>query len=222
MGRAHKVATSDPPVEPSVGTQSTRDALQEIAAPQATQDARWSREQIAETPVKEETSQPPRGQKEIASPVVSNAEKVDGSAVVQPVQEASTMMDAAPVAAPINHEETQLPIAGDKFDSETLKAHQQKFNISFIVALVTLGLIALGLSYKILVDRSASDNTLEVFGQNAQKIGSRSKLSTHKSPPIAAAGNSLPLNTVSGVALEKLKSEKIPKAWVWSHYKGQV
>ncbi len=222
MDRSHKEATSDRPVESSAGAQSTREAPQEATVAQATQGARESRERVTEPVFKEETSQPPRSQEEMASTVVSNAEKVDGSALVQPAQGASAMMDAAPVAAPIDHEETQLPRAEDKFDPEILKAHQQKFNIGFIVALVALGLIALGLSYKILVDRSASDNTFDVFAQKSKKIGSRSTLSADKSPAISATAKAPPLNALSGVALGKQKSEKIPQAWVWSQYKGQV
>ena len=222
MGGAHKEAISDRPLESSAGAKSTRDALHEATAPQATQVARESHEQVAEPLSKEDPSQLSRGQADMASPVASNAEKVDGSALVQPAQEVSTMMDAAPIAAPIDHEETQFPSAGDKFDPETLKAHQLKFNIGFIVALTALGLIALGLSYKIIVDRSASDNALGVFAQNARKIDSRFKPSADKLPSILPAGNSPPVNALSGGALEKKKSEKIPKAWVWSHYKGQV
>ena len=219
---AHRQATLDRPGDTSIGVQSKQDALEKSIDSQTMPGARQSPQQVAESLIKEEISQPPRSPDEVASTVASNAEKVDGSAIVQPPQGPSTTIDADPIAAPIEHEETQLPKAGDQFDPETLKAHQQKFNIGFIAALVVFGLIALALSYKIIVDRSASDNAPEVFVQKAEKIASQTNLVANKSPSISTPGNSSSSNALSEVALEKQKIEKIPQAWVWSHYKGRV
>ena len=215
-------ATVDGHLDISSGAQSARLAPQEMAVPQEPQGAGETQKQQAEPLLSEENAKPSDNQEASATPVASDAEKVDGSTFVQPAQGASTIMDATPIAAPIDHQETQLPVMKDKLDSDAIKAHQQKFNVGFIVALTGLSLITLALSYKILTDRNAPNAASDVSAHKGKKIEARAAKSTDRRESLSTTGYLPARKSASGLAADKSNNEKIPQAWVWSYYKGQI
>lgn len=117
-------------------------------------------------------------------------------------------MDATPIATPIDHQETQLPVMKDKLDSEAIKAHQQKFNVGFIVALTGLSLITLALSYKILTDRNAPNAASDVSAHKGKKIEARVAKSTDRRESLSTTGYLPARKSASGLATDKSNNEK--------------